>query len=60
MSTYGGLYAWEFEKGGRQLLVRVDGQIVMSTASMIADAALDGSGIGILPFDTVRPPRPCT
>ena len=53
MSTYGGLYAWEFEKDGRELRVRVDGQIVMNTASMIVDAALEGHGIGFLPVDMV-------
>ena len=28
LPTYGGLYAWEFEKGGHELRVRVDGQLV--------------------------------
>ena len=28
LATYGGLYAWEFERGGRELKVRVDGQLV--------------------------------
>jgi DNA-binding transcriptional LysR family regulator len=27
LPTYGGLYAWEFEKGGRELRVRVEGQL---------------------------------
>ena len=31
LPTYGGLYAWEFEKGGRELKVRVEGQLVFNT-----------------------------
>ena len=53
LSTYGGLYAWEFEKDGRELRVRVDGQIVMNSAPMIVEAALAGNGIGFLPEDMV-------
>ena len=30
LPTLGGLYAWEFEKGGRELNVRVDGQLVFN------------------------------
>jgi hypothetical protein len=30
LPTYGGLYAWEFEKGGRELRVRVEGQLVLN------------------------------
>ncbi len=31
LPTYGGLYAWEFEKDGRELRVRVEGQLVFSS-----------------------------
>src|SRR3974390_135207 len=31
LPTHGGLYAWEFEKGPRELKVRVEGQLVFST-----------------------------
>jgi DNA-binding transcriptional LysR family regulator len=30
LSTHGGLYAWEFEKGGRELRVRVEGHLVFN------------------------------
>src|SRR5712691_1633488 len=30
LPTYGGLYAWEFEKGDRELKVRVEGQLVLN------------------------------
>jgi len=34
--TCGGLCAWEFEKGGRELKVRVEGQLVLnSTGQML-------------------------
>jgi hypothetical protein len=42
MPTYGGLYAWEFEKGNRELKVRVDGQLVVNGLSQRVDAALAG------------------
>src|SRR6266403_2463732 len=29
LPTYGGLYAWEFQKGGRDLKVRVEGQFIV-------------------------------
>ena len=38
LPTYGGLYAWEFEKGGRELKVRVDGQIVFNHIALRIDA----------------------
>jgi len=32
LSTHGGLYAWEFEKGRREINVRVDGQLALMGA----------------------------
>lgn len=49
LSGHGGLYAWEFEKAGRELSVRVDGQLVFNTGSLILRAALDGRGLCYLP-----------
>src|SRR5208282_1299556 len=46
LPTYGGLYAWEFEKDGRELRVRVEGQLVFSSVFQALDAALAGLGIG--------------
>ncbi|MFV0294645.1 MAG: LysR family transcriptional regulator [Hyphomicrobiaceae bacterium] len=51
LSGHGGLYAWEFEKNGRELSVRVDGQLVFNTGSLILKAALDGRGLCYLPED---------
>jgi DNA-binding transcriptional LysR family regulator len=43
LPTHGGLYAWEFEKGGRELRVRVEGQLVFNGTAPMLDAALRGS-----------------
>ena len=51
--TYGGLYAWEFEKDGRRLNVRVDGQLAFNGSHHILAAALAGHGLGCLPEDMV-------
>ncbi len=53
--TSGGLYAWEFEKDGRELKVRVDGQLVLNNLSQILLAAVAGFGLGFVPEDTARP-----
>jgi DNA-binding transcriptional LysR family regulator len=55
LPTYGGLYAWEFEKNGRELKVRVEGQLVLNTTSQILTAALAGFGIAFLPEDLMAP-----
>lgn len=52
--TYGGIYAWELEKDGREQRVRVDGRITLNNPSMILDAAMDGHGIGFLPSEIVK------
>ena len=49
MPTHGNLYAWEFEKGAKELKVRVDGQLVFNRLSQIVDAALAGFGFGYIP-----------
>jgi DNA-binding transcriptional LysR family regulator len=54
LPTYGGLYAWEFEKGSQELRVRVDGQLVFNTSAPRLRAALAGLGIAYLPEDLVR------
>ncbi|ACL62467.1 LysR family transcriptional regulator [Methylobacterium nodulans] len=54
LPTRGGLYAWEFEKDGRELRVWVEGQLVFNTVTLILLAALDGFGIAYLPEDGVQ------
>jgi DNA-binding transcriptional LysR family regulator len=46
---HGGLYAWEFEKGGRELRVRVDGQLTYNTTAQELNAALAGLGLAYVP-----------
>ncbi|RUV30779.1 MAG: LysR family transcriptional regulator [Mesorhizobium sp.] len=50
----GGLYAWEFEKDGQELRVRVDGQLTFNASYAMVDAALNGYGIAFLPEDLVK------
>ncbi|MEK0081605.1 LysR family transcriptional regulator [Benzoatithermus flavus] len=54
LPTYGGLYAWEFEKDGRQLRVRVEGQLVFNNTALRLNAALAGLGLAYLPEDQVQ------
>ncbi|WP_399696713.1 LysR family transcriptional regulator [Xenophilus sp.] len=53
MPTSGGLYVWDFERKGRRLNVRVDGQLIFNTTQPQVDAALAGLGITLLPEDEV-------
>jgi DNA-binding transcriptional LysR family regulator len=53
--TQGGLYAWEFERRGRELNVRVEGQLTFNTSPPMVAAALDGLGIAFLPEDEFAP-----
>jgi len=55
LPTYGGLYAWEFEKGERELKVRVEGQLVFNGTTPMLTAALAGFGLAYLPEDQVEP-----
>jgi DNA-binding transcriptional LysR family regulator len=52
-TTSGGLYAWEFEKGGRELKVRVEGQLAFNNGGLCLKAALDGFGLAFVPEDRV-------
>lgn len=53
--THGGLYVWEFERRGRQLNVRVDGQVTLNSTPHIVVAALEGLGIAFLPEEEFAP-----
>ncbi|EJN34740.1 transcriptional regulator [Pseudomonas sp. GM78] len=53
MPTYGGLFLWEFEKGGQELKVRVEGQLVFNNIAMRLEAALQGLGLAYMPEDLV-------
>lgn len=53
LPTHGGLYAWEFAKKGREVRVRVEGQLTFNASAPMHDAALAGFGLAYLPEDTV-------
>ncbi len=55
LPTHGGLYAWEFEKGGQELNVRVEGQLVFNGTTQMLNAALAGFGLAYVPEDLARP-----
>ena len=55
LATYGGLYAWEFERGGRELKVRVDGQLIFNGTAQMLNAALAGFGLAYLPEELAQP-----
>jgi DNA-binding transcriptional LysR family regulator len=54
LPTHGGLYAWEFEKGDRELKVRVEGQLVFNGTAQMLNAALAGFGLAYVPEDLVQ------
>lgn len=54
LSTHGAIYAWEFEKRGREFRVRVDGQFIVNSIAPMLKATLDGCGVGYLPLDLVE------
>ena len=53
--TLGGLYAWEFEKNGRAVNVRVEGQLIVNDTALARQAAIGGAGIAFLPEDVFEP-----
>jgi DNA-binding transcriptional LysR family regulator len=55
LPTYGGLFPWEFEKDGRELRVRVEGQLVFNAIQPRLDSALQGLGLTYMPEDIVAP-----
>src|SRR5437762_553111 len=56
LPTHGGsLYAWEFEKNGRELNVRVEGQLVFNSAGLLLEGALKGFGLAYLTEGHVEP-----
>ena len=55
LPTHGGLYAWELEKGGRELKVRVEGQFTCNTTAQMLSAALAGLGLAYVPEGLAQP-----
>lgn len=55
LPTHGGLYAWEFEKDGRELRVHVEGQLVFNGTFQMLNAAIAGFGLAYVPEDVAEP-----
>jgi DNA-binding transcriptional LysR family regulator len=49
------LWAWDFERDGRELKVRVEGQIVLNGIFEVLEAALEGFGLAYVPEDLAKP-----
>lgn len=52
LPTLGGLYAWEFERDGREMRVRVEGQLTLNSLPQRLDAAEAGLGLAYVPEDS--------
>jgi DNA-binding transcriptional LysR family regulator len=53
--TRGGLYAWEFEKDGRAVNVRVDGPLIFNEMGLVVKAGLAGLGLIFIMDDLAAP-----
>ena len=53
MPTYGGLFAWDLEKDGREVNVRGEGQLMFNSLGLRLTSALDGLGVAYMPEDQV-------
>jgi DNA-binding transcriptional LysR family regulator len=53
--THGGLFAWDLEKDGREVNVRVEGQLIFNTGGLRLASALDGLGLAYMPEDQALP-----
>src|SRR3979490_278728 len=54
LPTHGNVYAWEFERGSRELRVRVDGQLTFNVTGQLLNAALLGHGLAYVPEGMVQ------
>jgi len=53
--TSGNLYAWEFEEDGREIKIRVDGQLIFNNVFNLLEAALGGFGLAYIPEEIISP-----
>lgn len=54
LPTHGDMYVWEFEKKGRELNVRVTGQLTVNSTPQLLNAARAGLGLAYVPEDLVQ------
>lgn len=55
LPTYGGLFPWDLEKDGREVNVRVEGQLIFNNVGLRLASALQGLGLAYVPEDQVLP-----
>jgi DNA-binding transcriptional LysR family regulator len=55
LPTHDSLYAWEFEKGSRELKVRVEGQVTCNSTALLLNTALSGAGLAYVPEGMAEP-----
>lgn len=55
MSTYGGLYDWEFVEDNREFSVKINGSVICNNVYDILEAVRRGFGLAYLPLDMVQP-----
>lgn len=51
----GALYAWELIKDGKDVMVKLDGQVTCNGVTQMLNAALDGCGLVFMTEGTLRP-----
>src|SRR5918994_916632 len=54
LPSHGGLYAWEFERGSREVRVRVEGQLTCNNTGQIVNGTLAGVGLAYVPEGLVE------
>src|SRR4051795_10974817 len=54
LPTHGSLYAWEFERGNREIKVRVEGQLTCNGTAQLLKGALAGLGLAYVPEGMVE------
>lgn len=55
LPTHGNVYAWEFERGKRELRVRVEGQFTFNSTTELLNGALCGYGLAYVPEGMAQP-----
>ncbi|USE81853.1 LysR family transcriptional regulator [Acinetobacter tibetensis] len=59
LTTQGGIYAWEFEKDGLEIKIKINGQWVFNESYHSADAVQLGLGIAYIPEDMIEDDLRC-
>jgi DNA-binding transcriptional LysR family regulator len=54
LPTSGTANRWRLIRGGREVRVRMEGQLLFNNLDLILDAAIDGHGLAYLPYDQVQ------